>query len=79
MFILFEHVYKHSEFYSTVTNSDVFIYFQNRMIEELKTLSLKDFSLIHSNIDSVIYAEWYAYAIYGIILEWSKKGLSAFT
>ena len=76
MLMLFEHVYKYSDFYSTVTNSDILIELQNRMIDELKNLALKDFSMINSNIDRVIYAEWYAYAIYGIILEWIKKGYS---
>ncbi|WP_164669386.1 TetR/AcrR family transcriptional regulator [Virgibacillus doumboii] len=71
--VFFEHVYKHSTFYSTIVKSEVLPFFQNRLTSELTNLNLQDYRLIKSKVNQELFAEYIAYAVAGLIIEWVRK------
>ncbi|MEK4762740.1 TetR/AcrR family transcriptional regulator C-terminal domain-containing protein [Viridibacillus sp. FSL E2-0187] len=75
---IFEHVEKHSSFYTLIVKSNVLYGFQNRICIELKRLALEDLSNIYTNtnnkIDNNLLASYTSYAILGMMIEWVKEG-----
>ncbi|WP_249872466.1 TetR/AcrR family transcriptional regulator [Oceanobacillus saliphilus] len=71
---LFDHVYQNSSFYSTIVNSDILPAFQKRLTMEMNKLALQDYIIPNPKVNNGIYANYQAYAITGMIIEWVRGG-----
>lgn len=73
---IFEHVAKHSKFYTLVVQSNVLYEFQRKICDTLKHLTLNDLLLNRSGmkVDPHQLASYHAYAIFGMIIEWINGG-----
>jgi len=73
---IFEHVSRHSIFYTIIVNSNVLPGFQNRICNEFKKLSKQDLTICYPNtkINNELLASYHAYAILGMIIEWVQDG-----
>ncbi|RDW18373.1 TetR/AcrR family transcriptional regulator [Oceanobacillus arenosus] len=71
---IFDHVYKHSNFYTTIINSDISPHFQARLIDVLNKIALQDYIIRNRKINSELYAGYQAFVITGMIIEWVRSG-----
>lgn len=73
---IFDHVDKHSHFYTLIVKSNVLSGFQGRICHELKKLALQDLINCRPNpeINTDLYASYQAYAILGMIVDWVNSG-----
>ncbi|UFT99884.1 TetR/AcrR family transcriptional regulator [Radiobacillus kanasensis] len=73
---IFEHVYSYSKFYSAIVSSNAIPGFQQKICDTLKQLSRQDLGLsnIESHVDINFLTSYYAYAIFGLIMEWIQGG-----
>ena len=69
---IFDHVEKYKEFYKLILHSNKLAGFQHKICLVLKELALKDLtnSKSDSTINPEIQANFHAYAIFGMIVEW---------
>ncbi|CAH0345994.1 TetR/AcrR family transcriptional regulator [Bacillus sp. CECT 9360] len=75
---VFEHVEKHSNFYTLIVQSNTLSGFQNKISNVLKELTLQDLidDLPNPEINRELHASYHAYAILGMIIEWINNGFS---
>jgi len=73
---VFEHVYKYSNFYSLIVQSNILTGFQRKICDVLKNLSLQDLIVHNPNnlINRELVASYHSYAIFGMIIEWINDG-----
>ncbi len=73
---IFDHVYKYAKFYSHIVKTNTLTGFQNKFCTVLKDLVLTDLhdALTNSKIDREIHANYQAYAILGMVVEWINGG-----
>jgi len=73
---IFEHVARHSKFYSIVVNSNALPGFQNRIFNEIKSLARQDIQPCspNSKINKELFDSYHAYAVLGMIVEWVQGG-----
>ncbi|MUK88954.1 TetR family transcriptional regulator [Ornithinibacillus sp. L9] len=69
---IFEHVYRHSKFYSAIVSSNAIPGIQHKICGVLKQLSYDDLELIQTTdkVDTKFLISYYSYALFGLILEW---------
>lgn len=72
---IFDHVEKHSNFYSLLVKSNVLFELQKRICDELKKLVLQDITNHPSqnHINANLIASYQAHAIWGLISEWIQS------
>ncbi|MFJ5771042.1 TetR/AcrR family transcriptional regulator [Psychrobacillus sp. NPDC093180] len=72
---IFDHVEKHSNFYSLLVKSNVLFELQKRICDELKKLVLQDITNhpLQHNINANLIASYQAHAIWGMINEWIQS------
>ncbi|RFB16817.1 TetR/AcrR family transcriptional regulator [Bacillus sp. HNG] len=73
---IFDHVYKYANFYSHIVKTSTLTGFQNKFCSVLKELALSDLhnTLNDPKIDREIHANYQAYAILGMVIEWINSG-----
>lgn len=73
---VFEHVNKHSNFYTLIVHSNVLTGFQYRICDVLRSLSLQDLSNCSpsSSVNRELTASYHSYAIFGMVIEWINGG-----
>jgi AcrR family transcriptional regulator len=73
---IFDHVHKYASFYSLVVQSNKLADFQHKFCILLKELALKDLyhPLPNSKINQELHANYQAYAIFGMVVEWINGG-----
>ncbi|MDR4888554.1 TetR/AcrR family transcriptional regulator [Fredinandcohnia sp. QZ13] len=73
---IFDHVYKYANFYSHIVKTSTLTGFQNKFCSVLKELALSDLHnpLNDPKIDREIHANYQAYAILGMVIEWINSG-----
>jgi len=75
---VFDHVQKNANFYKLIIHVELLHGFQYKLCEILKELSIQDFHApameMDSHIDKEIAASYYAYALFGMLVEWIKGG-----
>lgn len=73
---IFDHVYKYANFYSHIVKTNTLTGFQNKFCIVLKDLVLSDLhdTFIAPKIDREIHANYQAYAILGMVIEWINGG-----
>lgn len=69
---LFDSVYQNAEFYTTVINSNMLFIFQSKLCNGIEILVLNDLRNHNPKINPAILAQYQAYAITGLIIEWVK-------
>ncbi len=71
---VFDHVQKNAIFYKLIIDIELLHGFQYKLCEILKELSIQDFHTpaMDSPIDKEIAASYYAYALFGMLIEWIK-------
>ncbi|MEN0648804.1 TetR-like C-terminal domain-containing protein [Caldifermentibacillus hisashii] len=76
---IFEHVYLYGKFYKIIIHSNALPGFQSKICQVLKNLVLQDLSTkndLNKNINPEIFSSYFAYAIFGIIVEWVDQNFS---
>ncbi|QDP39211.1 TetR/AcrR family transcriptional regulator [Radiobacillus deserti] len=73
---IFEHVYAYSRFYSSIVSSNAIPGFQQKICDVLKQLAKEDLemTLAKSDVEPDLLTSYYAYAIFGLIMEWIQAG-----
>ncbi|WP_077618463.1 TetR/AcrR family transcriptional regulator [Bacillus sinesaloumensis] len=73
---IFDHVYKYANFYTHIVKTTNLTSFQNKFCTVLKELVLTDLhdSFSNQRIDREIHANYQAYAILGMVIEWINGG-----
>lgn len=73
---IFDHVYKYANFYTHIVKTSTLTGFQNKFCTVLKELALSDLHDTYSDpkIDREIHANYQAYAILGMVIEWINGG-----
>ncbi|MEQ2526665.1 TetR/AcrR family transcriptional regulator [Robertmurraya yapensis] len=75
---IFDHVSKYGSFYTLIVKSTSLSGFQYKICEVIKNLALQDLydNVTGQKINREIQASFYAYAIFGMIIEWVNQGFS---
>lgn len=73
---IFEHVSKYQDFYTLIVQSTTLSGFQSKICNVLKELALHDLNdnLSYPDINRDLQANYHAYAILGMIIEWIDGG-----
>ncbi len=73
---IFDHVFKYANFYTHIVRTHTLTGFQNKFCTVLKDLVLTDLHDVLTNpkIDREIHANYQAYAILGMVVEWINGG-----
>lgn len=72
--ILFNNVYKHSNFYSIILNSDVSAEFKEKIYISFKKINEKELRVENDKIESDLIASYISYAIVGLVSQWVMDG-----
>ncbi|WP_077622663.1 TetR/AcrR family transcriptional regulator [Sediminibacillus massiliensis] len=74
---IFEHVYTYSRFYEALLSSSIIPGFQTKFCQVLKQLSRQDLEIMDDaeiRVDMDFLTSYYAYALFGLIMEWIHSG-----
>lgn len=71
---LFNNVYKHSNFYSIILNSDVSAEFKEKIYLSFKKINEKELRVENDKIESDLIASYISYAIVGLVSQWVMDG-----
>lgn len=71
---LFNNIYKHSNFYSIILNSDISAELKEKMYLSFKKINEKELRVGHDKIQGDVIASYISYAIVGLISQWVTDG-----